>query len=89
MELLGKRWTLSIVATLSIRKTVRYNDLLKVLQGISPSTLAERLDELERARLVGRAVYPEAPPRVEYFLTPAGQELGKALRPLLSWAASA
>lgn len=89
MEILGKRWALSIIATLSAQERLRYNDLLNALEGISPSTLAMRLDELERAGLVVRTAYPEVPPHVEYSLSSAGSGLGKALRPLLRWAASA
>lgn len=89
MEVLSKRWALSVVATVSARGRVRYNDLLKLLEGVGPSTLAKRLDELEQARLLVRIVYREAPPRVEYSLSRAGRELASALRPLLRWAASA
>lgn len=89
MGILSKRWALSVVATVSARGRVRYNDLLKLLDGVGPSTLAKRLDELEQARFLVRTVYPEAPPRVEYSLSPAGKELASALRPLLRWASSA
>lgn len=88
MGILGRRWALSIIATISSRRKVRYNDLLNSLQGIGPSTLAARLDELEEAGLLVRTVYPEAPPRVEYSLSSSGRDLGDALRPLLQWAAS-
>lgn len=88
MEILGRRWALSIIATISARRKVRYNDLLNLLQGIGPSTLAARLDELEESGLLVRTVYPEAPPRVEYSLSSSGRALGDALRPLLQWAAS-
>ena len=37
------------------------------------------LRQLERDRLVIRAIHPEAPPSVEYRLTPLGRGLGKAV----------
>jgi DNA-binding HxlR family transcriptional regulator len=37
--------------------------------------------------VVHRASYHEVPPRVEYSMTPAGEELLEALGPLGSWAA--
>ena len=49
------------------------------IDGINPKTLTARLRELERNELIARKVYPEVPPRVEYFLT----EKGKALKPVL------
>ena len=45
------------------------------------------LRQLERDRLVIRAIHPEAPPRVEYRLTPLGRGLGKAVCGVWSWAA--
>ena len=47
--------------------------------------LAENLRELESSGVVHREIYPEVPPRVEYSLTPLGDELGLALRPLEAW----
>ena len=37
--------------------------------------LTVTLRNLERDGLVGRTVYPEVPPRVEYALTPKGEAL--------------
>jgi DNA-binding HxlR family transcriptional regulator len=47
--------------------------------GISPRTLSERLDLLERNAVLIRRSYPESPPRVEYELT----EKGRALLPII------
>ena len=47
--------------------------------GISPRTLSERLDMLERQGVLARRSYPESPPRVEYELT----EKGRALLPII------
>ncbi len=52
---------------------------MDTIDGINPKTLTARLRELERSGLIGRKVYPEVPPRVEYFLT----EKGMALKPVL------
>ena len=57
----------------------RFNELHRLLSGISPRTLARQLRELERDGIIRRKVYPEIPPRVEYSLT----SLGKSLEPLL------
>ena len=40
--------------------------------GISPRTLSERLDMLEREGVAMRRSYPESPPRVEYQLRREG-----------------
>jgi DNA-binding HxlR family transcriptional regulator len=85
MDTLSRRWALSIIATLGQNGALRYNALLERLRGVSPSTLAARLKELEEAGLVSRKAFPEIPPRVEYSLTKEGSQLGEALKPLLEW----
>jgi DNA-binding HxlR family transcriptional regulator len=56
------------------------------LKGISPSTLASMLKDLEKEDLVEKEVFREIPPRVEYSLSSRGRELREAIIPLLKWA---
>jgi len=53
---------------------------------LSDRMLSDRLKELEAKHLVERTVYPGPPVRVQYALTPKGQELGPALQELKRWA---
>ncbi len=64
-----------IVRDLLLDNTLRFSDLLRSMEGISPKTLSLRLKELEEKGIVERTVYPEVPPRVEYTLTEKGREL--------------
>ena len=52
--------------------------------GVPRSTLALRLRKLEDYRLIERR-YCEHPPRDEYFLTPAGQDILPVLGSLRQW----
>jgi DNA-binding HxlR family transcriptional regulator len=60
---------------------------MKELGGISPKTLSDTLKELLVEKLITRQSFAEIPPRVEYSLTKDGIELGKAIMPLIKWAA--
>lgn len=60
---------------LLIEGTLRFSDLQKSMDGISPKTLSLRLKELESQGIITRKVYPEVPPRVEYTLTDKGKQL--------------
>jgi len=71
----GTKWTFSLSHDLLIEGTMRFSDILKAMDRIRPKTLALRLRELEHHGLLTRNVYPEVPPRVEYTLTPKGQQL--------------
>ena len=85
---LSKKWTISIITTIGNFKKLRFNDILSKVEGITGKTLAERLKELKILELVIRTVYNEIPPRVEYELTQKGEELMKAIVPLIEWAAN-
>ncbi|GFZ32588.1 transcriptional regulator [Clostridium zeae] len=85
IDIIGSKWTFLILRDLLIDGTVRFGDLLRSLEGISPKTLSVRLRELEKAKIVHRIVYPEIPPRVEYKLTEKGKELEKVFIELKRW----
>jgi DNA-binding HxlR family transcriptional regulator len=85
-EALGKRWSLSILKNLSTKQVIRFNELKKILSGISSTVLAARLLELEREGLVSKKIYPEIPPKVEYSLTIQAKELEEILKELGKWA---
>ena len=73
-EIIGSKWTAIIVHDLS-EGPRRFSELERACPGISPRTLSERLDMLERLSICARQSYPESPPRVEYELTPKGRAL--------------
>jgi DNA-binding HxlR family transcriptional regulator len=77
-EIIATKWTPLIVHDMS-EGPRRFMALEHSCPGISPRTLSERLDMLERQGVVVRRSYPESPPRVEYELT----EKGRALLPII------
>src|SRR5436305_7676981 len=77
-EVIATKWTPLIVHDMS-EGPRRFMALEHACPGISPRTLSERLDTLERQGVVIRRSYPESPPRVEYELT----EKGRALLPII------
>jgi DNA-binding HxlR family transcriptional regulator len=85
IDVVSKKWSVCIVSLLTADKTLRFNEIKSALGNISPKTLADRLKDLEENKLVKREIYAEIPPRVEYSLTKSGNELKKALMPLVNW----
>jgi DNA-binding HxlR family transcriptional regulator len=81
------RWKLLILFRLFGGRVLRFSELERSIDGISQKMLAQQLRQLESDGLVWRTTYPEVPPRVEYGLTPWGQELCPSLDSLLRWAA--
>jgi|ERR671910_763274 DNA-binding HxlR family transcriptional regulator len=85
-NLITKRGTLEILIPLCCStKPVRYKKFRETMKGISSKTLAYRLRELEEGGILERHSYNEIPPRVEYNLTPKGQELVESVIDLLQW----
>jgi DNA-binding HxlR family transcriptional regulator len=85
-EVLGRRWALLILRNLHTKEAVRFNELKKLMPGISSTVLAARLLEMEREGLISKKIYPEIPPKVEYRLTVRARELGVILKDLGRWA---
>jgi DNA-binding HxlR family transcriptional regulator len=77
-EIISGKWTLLVIRDLA-DGNMRFCELERSLEGISPRTLSLRLRALEEHGIVERNTYPEVPPRVEYALT----DKGTALVPLI------
>jgi DNA-binding HxlR family transcriptional regulator len=85
-KVLGRRWTVLILSNLHTKDTVRFNELKRLLTGISSVVLSNRLLEMDREGLISKKIYPEIPPKVEYRLTERARELGVILNDLGRWA---
>jgi Predicted transcriptional regulators len=85
IDIIGSKWTFLIIRDLLMDGTMRFGDLLRSLDGISPKTLSLRLRELEKFGLINRIVYPEVPPKVEYTLTEKGKNLESVFIELKRW----
>lgn len=85
LDRIGDKWTVLVVATLHGER-MRFGELLQRIPGVSQRMLTRTLRHLERDGLVGRTVYAEVPPRVEYELTDSGQTLVEPAVLLAEWA---
>lgn len=78
------KWTVLVVGTLA-KKTKRFGQLKRELDGISQKMLTQTLRGMERDGLVNRKVYPTVPPKVEYSLTGLGSTLVSLLDDIRIW----
>jgi DNA-binding HxlR family transcriptional regulator len=81
-RLLERRWTLATIYA-AAGGASRFNEFRQSLPGVSPTTLSERLEQLEAARIVERRLVPGRPPHTEYVLTAQGVQLARAVGGLL------
>ena len=85
LDQIGSKWAVLVIGELGRNGTRRFTELRQQLAGVSEKMLTQTLRTLERDGLVRRTVYPEAPIRVEYALTPLGQTLRGPLKALTEW----
>jgi len=84
LRVIEGRWKVMVLHYL-VDGTQRFNELQRLLAGISHRTLAQQLRELERDGIVKRKVYAQVPPRVEYSLTKLGESLKIVLEAMHRW----
>ena len=81
----GDKWSVFVIMML-IDGPLRFNELRRMIGGISQRMLTLTLRGLERDGLVTRTVFPTIPPRVDYELTDLGRGLAEPVQALGQWA---
>jgi DNA-binding HxlR family transcriptional regulator len=84
LDRIADKWSLLVIALLD-KRTMRFAELLRSIEGISKRMLTTTLRQLERDGIVERTVYPTVPPKVEYSLTPLGNSLHETVQALVIW----
>jgi len=83
LSLIGEKWSLLAVREITFGN--KRFDVIARNTGAPRDRLAARLRALEAGGVVARRQYQEHPPRYEYELTQAGQELGTVINALRGW----
>jgi len=83
LNLIGEKWALLAVREIAFGN--KRFDVIAKNTGAPRDRLTARLRTLEAAGLVVRRQYSDHPPRYEYELTQAGQELRAVLTVLRGW----
>ncbi|WP_346656086.1 helix-turn-helix domain-containing protein [Bradyrhizobium sp. dw_78] len=81
----GDKWSVFVIMLLGGGPR-RFNEIKRMVGGISQRMLTLTLRGLERDGLVTRTVFPTIPPRVDYELTDLGHGLSKPVAALGAWA---
>lgn len=82
---IGDKWSVLIISQLGERPR-RFNEIKRIIGGISQRMLTLTLRNLERDGLISRTVTPSIPPRVDYALTELGRDLLVPVKGLKDWA---
>jgi DNA-binding HxlR family transcriptional regulator len=84
LDRIADKWSLLVIALLD-RRTLRFTELRREIDGVSQRMLTVTLRQLERDGLVRRTVHAVVPPRVDYELTELGVTLHETIQALVTW----
>ena len=83
LEVVGERWALLVVRELWMGSR-KFGEIVRGT-GAPRDRIAARLKVLEKAGVIARVQYQEAPQRFDYHLTESGKALIPVLKSLLAW----
>jgi DNA-binding HxlR family transcriptional regulator len=84
LYVIGGKWKLRIIVALTDGNK-RFNELQRLVDGISAKVLSSELKELEMNGFVKRNVFTNTPVIVEYELTEYAETLNGVLQALSDW----
>ena len=84
LSIIGGKWKFKILNLLADGPK-RFNEIQKLLQNISPKTLATQLKSLENYQIINRKEFYQVPPKVVYSMSNIGKTLIPTLNVLSEW----
>jgi DNA-binding HxlR family transcriptional regulator len=87
LDVVANKWAALAIMALA-DGPLRFGEVQRRLQGVSPKVLTATLRRLEGIGLAHREVFPAVPLRVEYSLTDIGQSAVEPMLMLREWAES-
>jgi DNA-binding HxlR family transcriptional regulator len=83
-NVMAGKWKVLIVWHLSFGSR-RFAEIRNLLPGVSEKVLTSQLRELERDGVIRRLVTESVPPRVDYMLSDAGNDLIPVMEAMCGW----
>lgn len=87
LDVMAKAYATDILRYIDESGPARYREIDAQVDPSSSATMVERLNELRGLGALTRQSYDEIPPRVEYEVTAAGQELRMLVDRVAEWQA--
>jgi len=75
-SIIGCKWSLLVLRLLR-NGIQRPGEMQRQVDGLTTKVLNERVVKFTRFRIIAKMVYPETPPRVEYYFTDFGKQFLK------------
>lgn len=85
LSVIEGKWKMKILYALANTDVMRYGELKRALSSITHKMLSMQLKELERDGIVLRREFTQIPPKVEYSLSPKGDDMVEIFREMWIW----
>ena len=85
LSIIEGKWKMKIIYALANTDVMRYGELKRALSPITHKMLSAQLKELEKDGIVVRNEYKQIPPKVEYCLSPKGDDMLEIFREMWIW----
>jgi DNA-binding HxlR family transcriptional regulator len=86
IRVFGGKWKPAIMYYLSVKGTLRFSELRRLIPEVSQRMLTQQLRDMERDGLIVRKQFAEIPPRVEYSRTALAESLSDISFQIHEWA---
>lgn len=84
ISLIGGKYK-PIILWYLLNNTLRFNEIQRLLPQASPKMLSQQLKELQKEGFIEKVIYPEVPPKTEYYMTDYGKTLEHILNEMCNW----
>lgn len=84
LDIIGGKWK-GVILYHIMTKTRRFNEMRRLMPGVSQRMLTLQLRELEKDGVIHREVFPVVPPKTEYSLTAFGETLKPIIQEMKHW----
>ena len=84
-EWIGNKWALVVLVKISENEPVRFNELYRNIPSVSEKVLSQVLKQLTTDGIIERKLYPDVPPRVEYYVSDFDRTLLPHVEALINW----
>ncbi len=85
LDIFGDKWSLLILRDMLFKGKNTYGDFLEGGEDIATNILADRLAQLEYAKIITKHKHPDSKAKLLYKLTTKGIELVPALVEIIVW----